>query len=71
MHIILLYHSEYILYQEIKMKSYRKVLEINYPKRRGYINITPEVQKCLTESGIKEGLVLCKCYEYNSKRIYQ
>ncbi|WP_300365177.1 secondary thiamine-phosphate synthase enzyme YjbQ [Brachyspira sp.] len=41
------------------MKSYRKVLEINYPKRRGYINITSEVQKCLNESGIKEGLVLC------------
>lgn len=41
------------------MKSYRKVLEINYPKRRGYINITPEVQKCLEESKIKEGLVLC------------
>lgn len=41
------------------MKSYRKVLEINYPKRRGYMNITSEVQKCLEESGIKEGLVLC------------
>lgn len=41
------------------MKSYRKVLEINYPKRRGYTNITSEVQKCLEESGIKEGLVLC------------
>lgn len=41
------------------MKSYRRVLEINYPKRRGYMNITSEVQKCLEESGIKEGLVLC------------
>ena len=41
------------------MKSYRKVLEINYPKRRGYINITSDVQKCLDESGIREGLVLC------------
>ena len=41
------------------MKSYRKVLDINYPKRRGYINITYEVQKSLEESGIKEGLVLC------------
>lgn len=41
------------------MKFYRKVLEINYPKRRGYTNITSEVQKCLEESGIKEGLVLC------------
>ena len=41
------------------MKSYRKVLDINYPKRRGYLNITSEVQKCLEESGIKEGLILC------------
>ncbi|WP_295158827.1 secondary thiamine-phosphate synthase enzyme YjbQ [uncultured Brachyspira sp.] len=41
------------------MKSYRKVLEINYPKRRGYMNITSEVQKCIDESGIKEGFVLC------------
>lgn len=41
------------------MKSYRKVLDINYPKRRGYINITSEVQKCLEESKIKDGLVLC------------
>jgi len=27
-------------------------------KRRDYINITPEIEKCLAESGIKEGLVL-------------
>lgn len=40
------------------MKSYRKELTINYPSRRGYVNITPEVEKALKESGIKEGLVL-------------
>lgn len=40
------------------MKSYRKELTINYPQRRGYVNITPEVDKALKESGIKEGLVL-------------
>lgn len=40
------------------MKSYRKELTINYPNRRGYVNITPEVEKALKESGIKEGLVL-------------
>lgn len=40
------------------MKSYRKVLEINYPKRRGYINITNEVQSAINESTVKEGLVL-------------
>ena len=40
------------------MKSYRKELTINYPQRRGYVNITPDVEKALKESGIKEGLVL-------------
>lgn len=40
------------------MKSYRKELTINYPQRRGYVNITPEVEKALKESGVKEGLVL-------------
>jgi secondary thiamine-phosphate synthase enzyme len=41
------------------MKSYRKELWFNTSKRRELINITAEVQKCLEESGIKEGLLLC------------
>ena len=41
------------------MKSYRKELWFEVPSRRGLINITPEVEKCLRESGIKEGFVLC------------
>lgn len=40
------------------MKSYRKELFFNLPVRRGYVNITREVQQCIDESGIKEGLVL-------------
>jgi len=40
------------------MKSYRKELYFNTPTRRAYINITDQVQKCIDESGIKEGLVL-------------
>lgn len=40
------------------MKSYRKELWFNTSSRRQYINITPEVQKCLVESGVKEGMVL-------------
>jgi secondary thiamine-phosphate synthase enzyme len=40
------------------MKSYRKELWFNIEKRREMINITPEVEVCLAESGIKEGLVL-------------
>ena len=40
------------------MKSYRKELVVNTPTRRAYLNITPQVEACLRESGIKEGLVL-------------
>ena len=41
------------------MKSYRKELWFNTTSRRQYINITPEIDECLNESGIKEGFVLC------------
>ena len=40
------------------MKSYRKELWLSAASRREFINITPIVRECLTESGIKEGLVL-------------
>jgi secondary thiamine-phosphate synthase enzyme len=40
------------------MKSYRKELWFNVPSRRGFINITPQVEECLQESGIQEGMVL-------------
>jgi secondary thiamine-phosphate synthase enzyme len=40
------------------MKSYRKELWFNVPARRGFVNITPEVEACLKESGIREGLCL-------------
>ena len=40
------------------MKSYRKILTFNVPKRRAFINITPQVEQALHESGIKEGLIL-------------
>ena len=40
------------------MKSYRKELWFNIQTRREFINITPRVDECLKESGIKEGMVL-------------
>ena len=40
------------------MKSYRKELWFNIPARRGFINITPEVEIAIRESGIKDGLIL-------------
>jgi secondary thiamine-phosphate synthase enzyme len=40
------------------MKTYRKELWFEVPTRRAFINITPDVQNCINESGITEGLVL-------------
>lgn len=40
------------------MKSYRKELWMELPARRGFVNITPEVEQALAKSGIREGLVL-------------
>jgi secondary thiamine-phosphate synthase enzyme len=41
------------------MKTYRKELWFNLPSRRGFVNITPQVEECLEESRIREGLLLC------------
>ena len=40
------------------MKSYKKELWFNAPERMHFTNITPEVNSCLAESGIQEGLIL-------------
>jgi secondary thiamine-phosphate synthase enzyme len=40
------------------MKSYRQELWFNVPTRRAFLNITPQIEECLSESGIREGLVL-------------
>lgn len=40
------------------MKSYRKELWFNTPNRMDLVNITPQVEQALRESGIKEGLCL-------------
>ena len=40
------------------MKSYRKELWFNVPSRRAFVNITPQVEECLRESGVQEGLAL-------------
>ncbi len=41
------------------MKSYRKELWFQTTARRELINITPQIEECLRESGIKEGMLLC------------
>lgn len=40
------------------MKSYRKELWFNLPSRRGFVNITSQVETCLHESAVQEGLIL-------------
>jgi secondary thiamine-phosphate synthase enzyme len=40
------------------MKSRTEHLWMNVPDRRGFVNITPEVQRIVRESGVREGLVL-------------
>ena len=40
------------------MKSFRRELVVHLPRRRGFINITGDVEQALKESGIREGLVL-------------
>ena len=40
------------------MRSFRKELWFEVPSRRAFLNITPEVQEALTESGVSEGLCL-------------
>jgi secondary thiamine-phosphate synthase enzyme len=41
------------------MKSYRKELWFRTRTRRELANITSQVQQCLAESGVQEGLLLC------------
>ncbi|MBK9990588.1 MAG: YjbQ family protein [Verrucomicrobia bacterium] len=40
------------------MKSFRKELWFEVPQRRAFLNITPQIEDCLRESGVREGLCL-------------
>jgi thiamine phosphate synthase YjbQ (UPF0047 family) len=42
------------------MKSYRKELWFNIHQRMELVNITPQIEECLKETGIREGLCLVK-----------
>ena len=48
------------------MKSYRKELWFNTPTRRQLVNITSEIEACVAESGIREGLVLVNAMHITS-----
>ena len=40
------------------MKSRTEHLTMQVPERRGFVNLTPEVERIVRESGVREGLVL-------------
>jgi len=40
------------------MKTFRKELVFHIPGREAYVNITPQVEQAVSESGIREGLLL-------------
>ncbi len=40
------------------MRSHRKELWLHLPSRRGFVNITPQVDEAVCESGVREGLCL-------------
>ena len=46
------------------MKSHTEYLTFNLPVRMGFERITPEIERIVSASGIKEGMVLV-----NAKRI--
>lgn len=48
------------------MRTYRKEFVVETPTRRAFLNITPQVVKCLEESGIQEGLLLCNSMHITS-----
>jgi secondary thiamine-phosphate synthase enzyme len=40
------------------MKSHTRYLTLHLPTERGFVNITPQVEEALRESGVREGLCL-------------
>ncbi len=52
--------------KDCTMKSYRKELWFDIPRRRALLNITGEVNRCLAESGIREGLCLVNAMHITS-----
>ena len=48
------------------MKSYRKELWFEIKQRRELINISPQVEECLRDSGVQEGMVLVNAMHITS-----
>ena len=52
------------------MKSYRKELFFHLPTRRGLVNITPQVEAAVRESGVQEGAGTRQRDEHHRERVY-
>lgn len=52
--------------EQSQVKSFRRELWFELENRRGLVNITPQVQQALGESGVKEGLVLVNAMHITS-----
>ena len=48
------------------MKSKTEYLTFNIPARMDFVNITPQVQQVVKQSGVREGLVLCNAMHITS-----
>jgi secondary thiamine-phosphate synthase enzyme len=48
------------------MKSYRQIIKVQYPKRFGFLNLTPQVEAAVQASGIQEGLCLVNSMHISS-----
>ncbi len=53
------------------MKSYTTHLTVNRPVRMDFVNITPEVEKAVAESGVQEGLCLVNAMHITASRVHQ
>ncbi len=62
---------DFNLLMELTMKSYRQELWFSVPGRRAFLNITPQVEQCLRESGIQEGLVLVQRHAHHGVGLHQ
>ena len=66
------YHLRKTEEHEIKpVKSHRKEIVMTLPSRRGFANITPQVEAELAASGIREGLCLVNAMHINGERVHQ
>jgi thiamine phosphate synthase YjbQ (UPF0047 family) len=45
------------------MKSHTEYLTFNVPRRMDFLNITPQIEKAVKKSGVKEGIVLCNTWQ--------